>query len=88
MERDPATRRLGSLARHLASGAAAASATDPGAGRYVTAAKPGAATPNRIEDSATPSPAYTHVPRLPCGSQASADYLSEHGVSRHFVFNR
>lgn len=37
------------------------------------------AVSNRIEGPSIPAPQYVHVPRLPAGSQASLDYLSEYG---------
>ena len=64
----------------LAPATAAAAPPPTVAGDLVVPLAPGAPPPgNRIETADIPPPTYTEVPRLPAGSQASLDYLNEHG---------
>jgi hypothetical protein len=81
------TARMQAVAAHLGGGDSAGQQPTPGhRGRRVpppsssrSTLLPPSAAANRIEGSTIPPPQYVHVPRLPAGSQASLDYLSEHG---------
>ena len=80
------TARMQAVAAHLGGGDSAGQQPEPTPGQHgrrvpppSSLSLPPSAAANRIEGSAIPPPQYVHVPRLPAGSQASLDYLSENG---------